>query len=52
VSKQQDLLVVSVLQEVIVAISLPEAQEIKAVTATEAIEQIIPHVIKKLKPVQ
>jgi hypothetical protein len=51
VSKQQDLLVVSVLQEAIAAISLREAQEIKVITVIEVRDPIILHVIKKPKPV-
>jgi hypothetical protein len=50
-SKQQDLLVASVLQEAIAAISLREAQKIKVITVIEVIEQITHHVIKKPKPV-
>jgi hypothetical protein len=51
-SQHQDLLADRVIQEVIVAINLPEVQETKAVTAIEAIEQIIRHAIKNLKLVQ
>jgi hypothetical protein len=49
---QADLRADRVIQEVIVAINLPEVQETKAATVTEVIKQITHLVIKNPKPVQ